>query len=99
MNLHKRYIAAAAQLGPVEPSESKEAVVVRMRNLLIEAKKQGALLIVYPELCLTTFFPRYYITDNTILDSFYEDKVPISLLSEMLGLVNSDDIIYLVWIC
>jgi predicted amidohydrolase len=93
MNLHKKYIAAAAQLGPVEPSESKEAVVVRMRNLLIEAKKQGALLIVYPELCLTTFFPRYYITDNTILDSFYEDKVPTSLLSEMLGLVNSDDII------
>ena len=40
MNKRSKYIAAAAQLGPIDPNDSKETVVARMCNLLTEAKAQ-----------------------------------------------------------
>ena len=52
---------AAAQLGPIQKADSREAVVRRMIALMDEAKAKGADLIVYPELALTTFFPRWYM--------------------------------------
>ena len=39
---------AAAQLGPIQKADSREAVVKRMIELMDEAKAQGADLIVYP---------------------------------------------------
>jgi predicted amidohydrolase len=48
---------AAAQMGPIQKADSREAVVKRMIALMDEAKAKGADLIVYPELALTTFFP------------------------------------------
>ena len=80
MKNRSKYIAAAAQLGPINPADSKESVVSRMLNLLFKAKAHGAKLVVFPELCLTTFFPRYYITDQAKLDKFYETEVPFSLI-------------------
>ena len=50
---------AAAQLGPIHKAERREAVVKRMSALMDEAKAKDADLIVYPELALTTFFPRW----------------------------------------
>ena len=67
MKNRSKYIAAAAQLGPINPEDSKESVISRMLNLLVEAKAHEAKLVVFPELCLTTFFPRYYITDQACL--------------------------------
>ena len=61
MRNRSKYIAAAAQLGPINPEDNKVSVISRMLNLLVEAKAQKAKLVVFPELCLTTFFPRYYI--------------------------------------
>ena len=55
---------AAAQMGPIQKAESREAVVQRMLALLDDARAKGADLVVYPELALTTFFPRYYMTDR-----------------------------------
>ncbi|MEY2444422.1 MAG: N-carbamoyl-D-amino-acid hydrolase, partial [Ilumatobacteraceae bacterium] len=49
---------AAAQLGPVQSDHSRKQVVGRMLDLLREAAHHGAELVVYPELALTTFFPR-----------------------------------------
>ena len=72
MKNRSKYIAAAAQLGPINPEDSKESVISRMLNLLVEAKAHETKLVVFPELCLTTFFPRYYITDQAKLDKFYE---------------------------
>ena len=87
-----KYIAAAAQLGPINPEDSKESVISRMLNLLVEAKTR-AKLVVFPELCLTTFFPRYYITDQAKLDEFYETEVPFSLMAEMFELIKEENII------
>ena len=33
-------------------------------------------LVVFPEMALTTFFPRWYIEDEAELDSFYETEMP-----------------------
>ncbi|NPU11494.1 N-carbamoyl-D-amino-acid hydrolase [Bradyrhizobium sp. 83002] len=67
---------AAAQMGPIQRAESREAVVARMTALLDEAKQKGADLIVYPELALTTFFPRWYIEDQTEVDTWFERDMP-----------------------
>lgn len=67
---------AAAQMGPIQRAESREAVVVRLMALMRRAHAQGADLIVYPELTLTTFFPRYHTTDAAEIDAWYEPTMP-----------------------
>jgi len=67
---------AAAQMGPIQRAETREAVVRRMLVLMDEAKAQGADLIVYPELALTTFFPRWHITDQAEVDTWFEREMP-----------------------
>ena len=72
----RRYLLAAAQLGPISRNETRESVVQRMIELMHEAHRRGASVIVYPELALTTFFPRWYLEDEQELDSFYETAMP-----------------------
>ena len=67
---------AAAQLGPIQKTESREAVVKRMIALMDEAKARGADLIVYLELALTTFFPRWYMEDQAEVDAWFEREMP-----------------------
>ncbi|MGH9321761.1 MAG: N-carbamoyl-D-amino-acid hydrolase [Vicinamibacteria bacterium] len=66
----------AAQLGPVARSESRARVVSRMLALLERAHGEGCDLVVYPELALTTFFPRWYFEDSREIDSFFEREMP-----------------------
>ena len=66
----------AAQLGPIQRADSREAVVERMLMLLREAHDGGCDLVVYPELALTTFFPRWDMSDPGEIDSFYEREMP-----------------------
>jgi len=68
----------AGQLGPIGRHESRESVVDRLLVLLREAASAGVELLVYPELALTTFFPRWYVEgeDDLDLDSFYETEMP-----------------------
>ena len=72
----RNIVVAAAQLGPIQKSESREEVVARMIALMDEAKAGNADLIVYPELALTTFFPRYYMEDQDEVDSWFETAMP-----------------------
>ncbi|WP_316193119.1 N-carbamoyl-D-amino-acid hydrolase [Bradyrhizobium sp. SZCCHNRI1029] len=67
---------AAAQMGPIQRADSHEAVVARMIALMDEAKRKDADLIVYPELALTTFFPRWYMEDQAEVDSWFEREMP-----------------------
>lgn len=66
----------AAQLGPIARDEPRSSAVARMLALMQQARDQGVRLIVFPELALTTFFPRWYFEDQTELDSFYETEMP-----------------------
>src|SRR5580658_6176765 len=67
---------AAAQMGPIQRAESRQVVIPRMIALLDEAKARGADLIVYPELALTTFFPRWYMEDQAEVDAWFEREMP-----------------------
>jgi len=67
---------AAAQMGPIQKADSRAAVVKRMIALMDAAKAKGADLIVYPELALTTFFPRWYMTDQAEVDAWFEREMP-----------------------
>ena len=65
---------AAAQLGPIQKADSRQAVVARMLDLMRQA--EGCDLIVYPELALTTFFPRWYSEDRGEADIWFEGETP-----------------------
>jgi len=67
---------AAAQLGPIQKAETRSQVVARMIALMEEAKAKGADFIVYPELALTTFFPRWYHEDRAEADPWFEAAMP-----------------------
>jgi N-carbamoyl-D-amino-acid hydrolase len=66
----------AAQLGPIARSDTRAQVVGRMLALMHQAKAHGCDLVVFPELALTTFFPRWYLEDPAELDAFYEREMP-----------------------
>ena len=66
----------AAQLGPIARSESRGEVVKRLLALLGQAHARGCDLIVYPELALTTFFPRWWMEDQGEIDAFFEREMP-----------------------
>jgi N-carbamoyl-D-amino-acid hydrolase len=67
---------AVAQLGPIQRAETRQAVVARMLVLLQQAAAQGCDLIVYPELALTTFFPRWYFADRAEAEIWFEREMP-----------------------
>jgi N-carbamoyl-D-amino-acid hydrolase len=67
---------AAAQLGPIQRAESRPEVVARLVALMIAAAREGADLVVYPELALTTFFPRWYSEDEAEIDAWFEPAMP-----------------------
>jgi N-carbamoyl-D-amino-acid hydrolase len=67
---------AVAQVGGINLSDSRSAVVARLVEMMREAKARGASVVVYPELTLTTFFPRHWIEDESELDRFFETQMP-----------------------
>ncbi len=68
---------AAAQLGPIHLADTREAVVRRLIALMREAHSQGARFIVFPELALTTFFPRWWVEDQDEVEAkFFEASIP-----------------------
>ena len=61
----------AAQLGPIARRESRTSVVARLLALMREAKAKGCTLLAYPELALTSFFPRWFMTEEAEIDAAY----------------------------
>jgi len=66
----------AAQLGAIQRADSRAKVVARMIELLREAKSNGCDLVAFPELALTTFFPRWFMEDQAEIDTFFEREMP-----------------------
>jgi hypothetical protein len=66
----------AAQLGPIQRSHDRAEVVERLRLLLHQAHAHGCDVVVYPELALTTFFPRWFVDDLAEVDHYYEAEMP-----------------------
>jgi predicted amidohydrolase len=70
---------AAAQLGPIGRDEPRASVVVRMLKLMSDAAAIGCKLVVFPEMALTTFFPRWHIDDEAEVAGFFECDMPGAL--------------------
>ena len=67
---------AACQTGPIQRSASRQETVGRLVHLLERAAAAGAELAVFPEMALTTFFPRWALDDPREIDVFYETEMP-----------------------
>ena len=67
---------AAAQLGPIQRTDDRQSVVKRLIELLRNAHFLKAELVVFPELALTTFFPRWFVDDISQANHWYETQMP-----------------------
>jgi len=65
-----------AQLGPIQKDHTRKDVVRRLIALLRQASEHGCDLVVFPELALTTFFPRWFVDDISEADHWYETSMP-----------------------
>ncbi|XKH61901.1 N-carbamoyl-D-amino-acid hydrolase (plasmid) [Halomonas sediminis] len=74
--MSRKLIIGAAQLGPIARHETRSQTVKRMVDLMRQAHGRGADLVVFPELALTTFFPRWYFEDQAEIDTFFEREMP-----------------------
>ena len=72
----REIVIGGAQMGPIQKFDSRETVVARMLALLEQAKGKGCDLVAFPELCLTTFFPRWYMEDQAEVDQWFETEMP-----------------------
>ena len=79
MNIMRNLNVAAAQLGPIQKSDDRKSVVTRLIELLRDAHSKKAELVVFPELALTTFFPRWFVDDITEADHWYETEMPSAI--------------------
>jgi predicted amidohydrolase len=66
----------AAQMGPIQKDHTRKEVIERLITLLRQGHQAGCDLVVFPELALTTFFPRWFIDDITQADHWYETEMP-----------------------
>jgi predicted amidohydrolase len=63
-------------MGPIARTETRTSCVKRLLAMMREAKGRGAELVVFPELALTSFFPRWVIDGEAELDGWYETAMP-----------------------
>ena len=74
--MSRRLKVAAAQLGPINRADSRKSVVKRLVEMLKEADSRGSKFVVFPELALTTFFPRWWMKDQEEVDKYFEAQMP-----------------------
>ena len=66
----------AAQMGPIQRDHTRTEVVERLLVLLRRGADADCDLVVFPELALTTFFPRWWSADIAEFDHFFETEMP-----------------------
>ncbi|HMB48864.1 MAG TPA: N-carbamoyl-D-amino-acid hydrolase [Afifellaceae bacterium] len=74
--MSRKFILAAAQLGPIGREETRASAVARLIAMLREAKQRGARLVVFPELALTSFFPRWFMEEDAEIATWFEREMP-----------------------
>ena len=68
----RRLKVAAAQVGAIHKTSERSDTIFRLVTLLRDAASQGAQIVLFPEIALTTFFPRYLFDSQQELDEFFE---------------------------
>jgi len=80
---------AGAQLGPIARNETREEVVARLMEMMREAHGRGATLVVFPELALTSFFPRWWYEDQADIDAWFETEMPNAATQPLFDLAKA----------
>lgn len=80
---------AAAQMGPVNTTDSRQQSLERAMQLLAQAADEGCQLAVFPELALTNFFPRAYRASVADADEFFERAMPNSMVEPLFALARA----------
>lgn len=63
-------------MGPIGRDEPRSSAVERLIVLMRRAADRGCDLVAFPELTLTTFFPRWYIDDPAEFERWFEAEMP-----------------------
>ncbi|MEK9923597.1 MAG: N-carbamoyl-D-amino-acid hydrolase, partial [Rhodospirillales bacterium] len=72
----RKIVLGGAQMGPIQLADTRTSVIERMLTLMDQAHAKGVELLVFPELALTTFFPRWYHEDWDHVDQWFETEMP-----------------------
>lgn len=80
---------AAAQMGPNDESISRREVVARMLKLMDQAIEEHVEILVYPELALTTYFPKRVRNDY---EQFFDEEMPNALVIPLFKQAEAADI-------
>ena len=68
----RKFKIAAAQVGAVHIDSDRSETLDRLLRLLRQATDQGAQIVLFPEIALTTFFPRHLFESEEDLEKFFE---------------------------
>ena len=90
--MSRRLKVSSAQLGPIHLADSRASVVKRMVEMLKEADSRGSKFVVFPELALTTFFPRYWMDDPNEVEKYFENQMPSPETAPLFELARSKGI-------
>jgi len=82
--MRRRLVIAGAQLGPNQRTDARQVIVARMLTLMQRASRLGVELIVFPELALTSYFPRWYEAHLADADHWYETCFPSATTQPLL---------------
>jgi N-carbamoyl-D-amino-acid hydrolase len=90
--MSRKKIVAAAQMGPVNRTASRAEAVSRMCDLMRQAASRGASLVVFPELALTTFFPRWALKHPEETSRYFETEMPSPEVEPLFATARSSGI-------
>jgi len=92
-----RYVkVAAAQLGPNDEGMRGDQIIERMLGLMDQARAEHVEILAYPEMALTTYFPKR-IRDDA--DRFFVTEIPPQALAELLAKARDAGMICHVGMC
>jgi predicted amidohydrolase len=69
-------VVGAAQLGPIARDDSHASAAQCMIAVMERTHARDHTFVVFAELALTTFFPRWYDDDQAEIDGFFEMEMP-----------------------
>ncbi|QEW19636.1 N-carbamoyl-D-amino acid hydrolase [Marinibacterium anthonyi] len=84
----RKIVVAGAQLGPIARDEPRSSAVARMCDMLRIAAGRGARIVTFPELALTTFFPRWWTEDPAEIGQWFETEMPNAAVQPLFDLAR-----------
>ena len=90
--MSRRLKVSSAQLGPIHLADSRASVVKRMMEMLKEPIRAARSSWCFPELALTTFFPRYWYDDPNEVEKYFENQMPSPETQPLFELARSKGI-------